>query len=261
MKTLISNELINKLTLYKDNLIFLNNLNSFINSIQNGDTSVLLKSKLVEKNIYVYKLHGMRVFFSIQVDNDGNEVFALLDFVHRDNLTNKIVTMNPIYNHNINPVYNHNINPVYNHNINPVYNHNINPVYNHNINPVYNKNINPVYNHNINPVYNKNINPVYNHNINPVYNKDINPIYNPSFNGYHVYSLDMQSNEYIIDANESIKLFYDKKSKFVKYATENNDKGYVIFDTNNHWVQYMIPDSDGGFVLFNKDGRWMGTIK
>ena len=228
MKTMISKNLLEKIKLYDDDN-FVNELNHLINLIQSGNKEVFSKSRLVENGIYVFRLKGMRIFYSIQKNEVGDDVLVFLDFTLRKNLSDKLITKNPISNHSINPKYNHSINPVYN--------------------------------HSINPKYNRSINPVYNRSINPKYNRSINPIYNPSFDGYYSYTLDLEATEYIINVNEKIKLFFEDNTDLTKYAVDNGDKGYVIFNSENQWIEYMYSDLKTGFLLFSKKGDWIGTIQ
>jgi mRNA-degrading endonuclease RelE of RelBE toxin-antitoxin system len=259
---MLSKKLVEKLSLVKNDLALINKLNQFISSIQKGDKSILKNSQLYDRNIYVYKIDGVRVFYSLQKDNTGNEVVVLLDFVHRNNLTKRIVTNNPKLNSTLNPKLNSVINPKMNSHINPKLNSRINPKLNSAINPKLNSSINPKLNSSINPKLNSSINPKLNSSINPKLSSQINPLVNPSFDGYYIYDLELNPIEYIIPANDEVNLIFNDKSDCVKFAVKHDEDGWAIFSfSNNDWLEHLESDGQTGYNLFNLNNEWIGFVK
>ena len=243
-----------------------NALSAFIRMVKDLNENRLAElvetDDLMEGNIYVRRLQGMRLFYAIENDERGHIVVLLLDLIKGGLTPAKITNRNPRMNVTINPYVNGSINPHINSAINPSINPSINPVINSSINPTANPSINPAMNPSINPTMNPSINPVMNSSINPNINSSINPNINPAFKGYYVYDLDLNPTEFAIRANDKVLMFFDFDGTNTRFAVAHSSRGYVVFDAkNNEWVAHLESDGSAGFNLFSLSNEWIAILK
>jgi mRNA-degrading endonuclease RelE of RelBE toxin-antitoxin system len=213
---------------------FRSKLLTFIDSVEKmSDVSQIVKlSSVGLDNIYVYRIEDYRLFFSIEKDNNSNDYLLLVDFI------TKGLRVRSISN-----------------------NKNKNPRFNNRINPRFNNSINPRFNNRINPRFNNSINPRFNNSINPRFNNSINPRINASFDGFIVYDLDLNQQEFIVQANENVILFYNMQLNNTRFGIKHSSQGYVIFDLNNNWIGHLESDSQNGYNEFNNNNDWIRFVK
>lgn len=234
----------------------------FIMSLQEMNSNDLLRlsKKYIERNVYVYRLGDYRIFFTIDKEVSGEDVVILVDLIHKGYNPQIIYARHPRFNGSINPHINGSINPRINGSINPLINGSINPLINGSINPLINGSINPLINGSINPRINGSINPAINGSINPLINGSINPNINPSFDGYYLYDLDLAPQEFIIEANINILLFYNFELKNIKFGVKHSNAGFVVFNTQNNWVGHIESNGSKGFNSFDLQNHWTGIV-